>query len=54
MNAITIFWLILSVGCIVWYLAVLLYVAIKGGHDIKEMLTKLAAAHEDPDKETVD
>ena len=40
------FWLVLSVGCIVWYFAVLGLVAIKGGGDIKDMLTKLSKEDE--------
>ena len=37
-------WLVLSLSCIGWYLAVLGFVAIKGGADIKEMLKKLSAS----------
>ena len=37
-------WLLLSLGCIGWYLVVLGFVAIKGGADIKEMLKKLSAS----------
>ncbi len=37
------FCLVLSIACIGWYLAVLGYVAVKGGADIKEMLKNLAA-----------
>jgi hypothetical protein len=36
------FWLILSLSCIGWYIAVLGYVAVKGGVDIKDMLKKLS------------
>ncbi len=36
------FWLVLSLGCIGWYLVVLGYVAVKGGADIKEMLKQLS------------
>jgi hypothetical protein len=36
------FWLVLSIACIAWYLAVLGYVAVKGGGDIKEMLKNLS------------
>jgi len=36
------FWLVLSLGCIGWYLVVLGYVAIKGGHDIRDMLKHLS------------
>ena len=37
------FWLLLSLGCVGWYLAVLGFVAVKGGSDIKEMLKNLSA-----------
>ena len=37
-------WLLLSLGCIGWYLVVLGFVAIKGGADIKEMLKKLSVS----------
>ena len=40
---IKLFWLVLSLGCICWYLTVLGYVAIKGGADIKDMLKKLSS-----------
>ena len=39
---IKLFWLVLSLGCIGWYLAVLGLVAIKGGADIKDMLKRLS------------
>lgn len=39
---IKLFWLVLSLGCIGWYLVVLGFVAIKGGADIKEMLKRLS------------
>ena len=39
---IEVFWLILSLGCVGWYLIVLVYVAIKGGGDIKDMLKQLS------------
>ena len=35
------FWLLLSVGCIGWYLLVLGYVSIKGASDIKSMLKEI-------------
>ena len=37
------FWLFLSIFCIGWYIAVLGYVALKGGSEIKEMLKQLSA-----------
>ncbi len=36
------FWLFLSVACVVWYMTVTVFVAIKGFSDIKSMFTKLA------------
>ena len=39
---IRLFWLLLSLGCLGWYLLVLVYVAIKGGADIKDMLKRLS------------
>lgn len=39
---IKLFWLVLSLGCIGWYIAVLGYVAVKGGADIKQMLSRLS------------
>jgi hypothetical protein len=35
-------WLLLSLACIGWYLVVLVYVAIRGGADIKDMLKRLS------------
>ncbi len=40
---IRLFWLLLSLGCLGWYLLVLVYVAIKGGADIKDMLKSLSS-----------
>ncbi len=37
------FWLVLSVVCVVWYSTITVYVAIKGFWDIKSMLERLAA-----------
>lgn len=36
------FWLLLSLGCIGWYLVVLGYVIVKGGGDIKRLLRRLS------------
>ena len=38
---IKLFWLLVSLGCIGWYLVVLGYVAIKGASDIKNMLKQI-------------
>ncbi len=48
---IKLFWLVLSLGCIGWYLVVLGFVAVKGGEDIKEMLAKLSASKSTEDTE---
>jgi hypothetical protein len=37
------FWLLLSLACIVWYIFITIYVAIKGFIDIKTMLKRLKA-----------
>ena len=42
-------WLLLSVGCIGWYVVVLGFVAVKGGTDIKDMLKKLSAGESTDD-----
>ena len=39
---IKLFWLLLSVGCVGWYLVVLGYVAFKGAGDIKSMLKQMS------------
>lgn len=38
---IKLFWLVLSLGCVGWYMFVLVYVAIKGAVDIKGMLRRM-------------
>lgn len=38
---IKLFWLVLSLGCVGWYIFVLVYVAIKGAVDIKGMLRRM-------------
>lgn len=42
------FWFLLTMACVVWYSTITIYVAIRGGYDIKRMLAKLGA---DADKE---
>jgi hypothetical protein len=37
------FWWLLTMACIVWYLTITVYVAIKGAADIKNMLARLSA-----------
>ena len=51
-KMIKLFWLVLSLGCIGWYLTVLGYVAIKGGTDIKNMLKSLSGNNPDSHMET--
>lgn len=36
------FWLSVSVACVIWYMTVTIFVAIKGFSDIKSMFTKLS------------
>lgn len=36
------FWYLLTAACMAWYSTITIYVAIRGGFDIKEMLAKLA------------
>ena len=38
------FWLILTIACVVWYTFVTLYVAVKGFGDIREMLRNMGEA----------
>ncbi len=46
------FWWLLSMSCIVWYLTITGYVAVKGAADIKHMLKNLGVeeATDEPDK----
>jgi hypothetical protein len=37
------FWWLVTMTCVVWYLTITVYVAIKGGADIKHMLARLDA-----------
>lgn len=37
------FWWTLTMACVVWYSTVTIYVAIRGGADIKNMLARLDA-----------
>jgi hypothetical protein len=39
---IKLFWLLLSLGCVGWYMFVLVYVSIKGAVDIKSMLKRMS------------
>ena len=35
------FWWLMTAACVVWYSTIAIYVAIKGGADIKHMLARL-------------
>ncbi|MBN2578531.1 MAG: hypothetical protein JXB10_06020 [Pirellulales bacterium] len=37
------FWLLLTIGCVVWYMVVLGYVAYRGAGDIRSMLRQIAS-----------
>jgi hypothetical protein len=37
------FWLILTLGTLIWYVVLLGYVAVRGARDIKEMLKSISA-----------
>lgn len=39
------FWLLLTIACVVWYSTITIYIAIKGGKDIKTMLRRLDERH---------
>ena len=41
------FWALLTLSVLAWYSSVTVYVAIRGGWDIKHMLRTLAAQHGD-------
>jgi hypothetical protein len=44
------FWWLLTMACVIWYLTITVYVAIKGATDIKEMLKRLADINDDSEK----
>jgi len=35
-------WWLLTMACVVWYSTITIYVAVRGGADIKHMLARLA------------
>ncbi len=41
-----IFWLILTIACVLWYSFVTVYVAIRGASDIRTMLGRLGQMRE--------
>jgi hypothetical protein len=45
------FWWIVTAACVLWYSTITIYVAIKGGADIKHMLARLDATRIREDKE---
>lgn len=42
------FWFALTWACVVWYTTVTVYVAIRGGSDVRSMLRRLEAGNETP------
>lgn len=40
------FWWLITMACIIWYLTITIYVAIKGAGDIKGMLKRLEDNHQ--------
>jgi hypothetical protein len=42
MTCLYIFWLSLTIACVVWYSTITVYVAVRGVADIKEMLKRLS------------
>ena len=45
------FWLVLSLGCLIWYFVMLGLVIFKGAGDIRELLARLVDAAEKPESE---
>ena len=46
------FWLTLSIFCIVWYMTITVFVAVKGFSDIKVMFIKLSRQKDETEKKT--
>lgn len=44
------FWFVITVAVVAWYSIVTLYVAVKGGFDIRTMLRHLGSMNPPPDK----
>ena len=40
------FWFVMTAACLVWYSTITIYVAIRGGIDIRKMLARLAEQHQ--------
>jgi hypothetical protein len=43
-------WWTLTVACVVWYSTVTIYVAVRGGIDIRNMLSHLSRRNDDSDE----
>ena len=43
------FWGLLTIGILVWYTTLTVYISYKGVYDIKHMLKKLSSGQFDPD-----
>ncbi len=43
------FWWCVTVACLVWFSTITVYVAIRGGYDIKHMLHRLKPTEHDDD-----
>jgi hypothetical protein len=43
-----VFWWLLVMACVVWYSTITVYVAIKGGYDIRRMLRRLSEEAAEP------
>ncbi len=46
------FWWLLMVAVVIWYSTITIYVAVRGAIDIKHMLARLGADHEQPPERT--
>jgi hypothetical protein len=44
------FWFIMTIAVLTWYSTITVYVAIRGGFDIKHMLKRLADEQSNPPK----
>lgn len=44
------FWLVLAVACVAWYSTITVFVAFKGVHDIREMLSNLSGQAGEEDR----
>jgi hypothetical protein len=44
------FWWLVTLAVLVWYSTVTIYVAVKGAHDIRQMLRRLKEGEKERDK----